>query len=167
MPELPEVETVARGVDKRVRGDRIQEVWLGSHREPFKTPQSKMAKGLEGRTILAVHRIGNSFSHGAISDRKVQPFSGAIGWSGARVLPRDGFAVTPDAPGFDQVFDQEIHREGAGSARGNEQQTTAPQQIVDPRFDRIDEYLNDDDHREQRQRGQPGRQADEQQWRKG
>ncbi|MGB6191191.1 MAG: DNA-formamidopyrimidine glycosylase [Terracidiphilus sp.] len=58
MPELPEVETVARGVDKRVRGDRIQEVWLGSHREPFKTPQSKMAKGLEGRTILAVHRIG-------------------------------------------------------------------------------------------------------------
>ncbi len=58
MPELPEVETVASGVDKRVRGDRIDHVWLGSHREPFKTPQSKMAAGLEGRTILSVHRVG-------------------------------------------------------------------------------------------------------------
>src|SRR5579863_6003906 len=38
MPELPEVETIARGVDARVRGDRIAEVWLGRHREPFKTP---------------------------------------------------------------------------------------------------------------------------------
>jgi formamidopyrimidine-DNA glycosylase len=58
MPELPEVETVARGVDARVRGDRIIEVWLGSHREPFKTSRSGMIIGLEGRTILSVHRIG-------------------------------------------------------------------------------------------------------------
>ena len=58
MPELPEVETVARGVDERVRGDRIVDVWLGSHREPFKTPAAKMAKGLEGRTILSVRRAG-------------------------------------------------------------------------------------------------------------
>ena len=58
MPELPEVETIARGVNARVRGDRIAEVWLGSHREPFKTPPSRQAKGLEGRTILAVHRTG-------------------------------------------------------------------------------------------------------------
>ncbi len=58
MPELPEVETVARGVDERIRGDRIVDVWLGSHREPFKTPAAKMAKGLEGRTILSVRRAG-------------------------------------------------------------------------------------------------------------
>ncbi len=58
MPELPEVETIARGVDARVRGDRIVEVWLGSHREPFKTPTAAQAKGLEGRTILRVHRTG-------------------------------------------------------------------------------------------------------------
>ena len=58
MPELPEVETIARGVDARVRGDRIVDVWLGSHTEPFKTPQSQQAKGLEGRPILAVHRTG-------------------------------------------------------------------------------------------------------------
>ena len=29
MPELPEVETIARGVDARVRGDRIVEAWFG------------------------------------------------------------------------------------------------------------------------------------------
>ncbi len=58
MPELPEVETIARGVDARVRGDRIVEVWFGSHREPFKTPPARQARGLEGRTILSVHRTG-------------------------------------------------------------------------------------------------------------
>jgi formamidopyrimidine-DNA glycosylase len=58
MPELPEVETIARGVHERVRGDRIVQAWFGSHREPFKTPPSRQAKGLEGRVVLAVHRTG-------------------------------------------------------------------------------------------------------------
>jgi formamidopyrimidine-DNA glycosylase len=58
MPELPEVETIARGVNERLRGDRIVEVWFGGHREPFKTPRTRQAKGLEGRAILAVHRTG-------------------------------------------------------------------------------------------------------------
>jgi formamidopyrimidine-DNA glycosylase len=58
MPELPEVETIARGVDARVRCDRIAEAWFGSHREPFKTPPASQVEGLEGRTILSVHRTG-------------------------------------------------------------------------------------------------------------
>jgi formamidopyrimidine-DNA glycosylase len=58
MPELPEVETIARGMDARVRGDRIVEAWFGGHREPFKTPLAGQAKGLEGRVILSVHRTG-------------------------------------------------------------------------------------------------------------
>jgi len=58
VPELPEVETIARGVNARVRGDRIAETWFGSHREPFKTPAAAQAKGLEGRKILSVHRSG-------------------------------------------------------------------------------------------------------------
>jgi formamidopyrimidine-DNA glycosylase len=58
MPELPEVETIARGVHDRVRGNRIVQAWFGSHREPFKTPPARQAKGLEGRVILAVHRTG-------------------------------------------------------------------------------------------------------------
>jgi formamidopyrimidine-DNA glycosylase len=58
MPELPEVETIARGVDARVRGDRIVEAWFGSHREPFKTPPSRQAKILQGAQILKVYRVG-------------------------------------------------------------------------------------------------------------
>ena len=58
MPELPEVETVARGVDARVRGDRIVDAWFGSHREPFKNPASKQARGLAGRIFVSVHRTG-------------------------------------------------------------------------------------------------------------
>src|SRR5258708_17118915 len=58
MPELPEVERIARGVDARVRGDRIAEAWFSSHREPFKTTAARQAEGLEGKVILAVHRTG-------------------------------------------------------------------------------------------------------------
>jgi formamidopyrimidine-DNA glycosylase len=58
MPELPEVETIARGVDKRVRGDRIVQVWFSRLPQPFKTPRARQARELAGRTILAVHRTG-------------------------------------------------------------------------------------------------------------
>jgi formamidopyrimidine-DNA glycosylase len=58
MPELPEVETIARGVDARVRGDRIIDVWFGTHREPYKTPPGRQAEGLRDRKIIAVHRTG-------------------------------------------------------------------------------------------------------------
>jgi len=58
MPELPEVETIARGVDARVRGDRIVDAWFGSHREPFKTPPARQAKILQGAGILKVYRVG-------------------------------------------------------------------------------------------------------------
>ncbi|MGH9604620.1 MAG: bifunctional DNA-formamidopyrimidine glycosylase/DNA-(apurinic or apyrimidinic site) lyase [Terracidiphilus sp.] len=58
MPELPEVETIARGVHERVRGDRIVEAWFGSRSEPFKTPAPTQARNLAGRSVLAVHRSG-------------------------------------------------------------------------------------------------------------
>lgn len=58
MPELPEVETIARGVDQRLRGDRIVDIWFSSHTQPFKTPVEQQSAGLEGKTILEVHRVG-------------------------------------------------------------------------------------------------------------
>jgi formamidopyrimidine-DNA glycosylase len=58
MPELPEVETIARGVDARVRGDSIVEAWFSTHEQPFKTSATTQAKGLAGRSILSVHRTG-------------------------------------------------------------------------------------------------------------
>lgn len=72
MPELPEVETIARGVDARVRGDRIVEAWFGSHKEPFKTSAARQAKNLLERRILSVHRTGKHIvvELGKQSDRK-------------------------------------------------------------------------------------------------
>jgi formamidopyrimidine-DNA glycosylase len=74
MPELPEVETIARGVDRRVRGDRIVQAWFGKRPQTFKTPPAWQAKGLAGRTILAVHRAGKHivFELGAEADRAQQ-----------------------------------------------------------------------------------------------
>jgi formamidopyrimidine-DNA glycosylase len=58
MPELPEVETIARGVHERVRGDRIVQAWFSSHAEPFKTPAPRQSKELAGRVFRSVHRTG-------------------------------------------------------------------------------------------------------------
>ncbi len=77
MPELPEVETIARGVHMRVRGDRIVEAWFSSHREPFKTPPAKQAKGLEGRTILGVERVGKHIVL-RLGTAKAQPSSKSL-----------------------------------------------------------------------------------------
>lgn len=58
MPELPEVETIARGLDKRVRGEIIESVWLGSKPEPLKSPPAEIAATLENTCITAVRRVG-------------------------------------------------------------------------------------------------------------
>jgi len=58
MPELPEVETIARRVDERVRGDYIAQVWFSGKREPFKTPPAHQRNGLIGRAFLFIHRVG-------------------------------------------------------------------------------------------------------------
>ncbi len=58
MPELPEVETIARGLDKRIAGDTIESVWLGSKPEPLKSPASAIAAVLEHSHIVGVRRVG-------------------------------------------------------------------------------------------------------------
>lgn len=58
MPELPEVETVANSVNSHVQGQRIVSVWLGRHKEPFKTSRGEMAEALPGERIERVYREG-------------------------------------------------------------------------------------------------------------
>jgi formamidopyrimidine-DNA glycosylase len=58
MPELPEVETIARGVDRRLRDDSIVSVWFSAYREPFKTPPDEMAAVLPGLRIARIRRVG-------------------------------------------------------------------------------------------------------------
>src|ERR1051326_305323 len=58
MPELPEVETIARGLAKRVTGDVIESVWLGQKKEPLKSPAPEIAAALEQSRIASVRRMG-------------------------------------------------------------------------------------------------------------
>ncbi len=58
MPELPEVETVANGVDARIRHDVVEEAWFSSKTEPMKTPPAEMAEALAGRRVERVRRVG-------------------------------------------------------------------------------------------------------------
>jgi formamidopyrimidine-DNA glycosylase len=58
MPELPEVETIARGLAKRVVGDRVESVWLGQKKEPLKSSALEIAAVLESSRIATVRRVG-------------------------------------------------------------------------------------------------------------
>jgi len=58
MPELPEVETIARGLASRVTGDVIESVWLGSKPEPLKSPAAQIVATLESHRIAGVRRVG-------------------------------------------------------------------------------------------------------------
>ena len=58
MPELPEVETIARGLQKRVAGDAIESVWLGSKPQTMKSRPTEIANTLEHTRIREVRRMG-------------------------------------------------------------------------------------------------------------
>jgi formamidopyrimidine-DNA glycosylase len=75
MPELPEVETVARGLAKRVTGDVIESVWIGSKRQPLKSPARLIAETLEHKRIARVGRMGKHivFELAGVRERKSTP----------------------------------------------------------------------------------------------
>jgi len=58
MPELPEVETVARGLAARVFQHEIESVWLGDKPQPLKSPATEIVSALERARIAAVRRAG-------------------------------------------------------------------------------------------------------------
>ncbi|HYR43079.1 MAG TPA: bifunctional DNA-formamidopyrimidine glycosylase/DNA-(apurinic or apyrimidinic site) lyase [Terriglobia bacterium] len=58
MPELPEVETIARGLDRKLKGDVIASVWLGSKPEPLKSSAMEIVETLESKRIVSVRRVG-------------------------------------------------------------------------------------------------------------
>ena len=84
MPELPEVETVARGLAKRITGDVIESVWLGKKPEPLKSPAREIATTLEHSRIAAVRRMGKQIvfdlereESPAVSSRRAAAKNGA------------------------------------------------------------------------------------------
>ncbi len=60
MPELPEVETVAKGVHARVAGQRIERVWTSGKPQTFKTPVHELIETLTGSRIDGVRRVGKT-----------------------------------------------------------------------------------------------------------
>lgn len=58
MPELPEVETVRRGLEVQVMGRRITKVEVGRERSVRRTSRQAVIDGLTGATILSVNRRG-------------------------------------------------------------------------------------------------------------
>jgi formamidopyrimidine-DNA glycosylase len=74
MPELPEVETVANGVNERIRGERIHSAWFSRYKEPFKTDSVAMSEALTGSRIECVRRVGKHivFDLTASGERRVR-----------------------------------------------------------------------------------------------
>ncbi len=104
MPELPEVETIARGVHQRVRGDQIVQVWFSSHKQPFKTTARIQAGELPGRAFLAVHRTGKHIvcelgpsDHSAISTDTASPQPASAQWIVHLGMTGRLLVTTPDA----------------------------------------------------------------------
>jgi formamidopyrimidine-DNA glycosylase len=58
MPELPEVETIARGLRQHLTGDIIESVWIGEKPEPLKSPAKEIAAALERTRVADVRRVG-------------------------------------------------------------------------------------------------------------
>jgi formamidopyrimidine-DNA glycosylase len=80
MPELPEVETIARGLASRVTGEVIESVWLGSKPEPLKSPAAEIVATLESRRIASVRRVGKhivfDLEHNAVAPAPLRLRSG-------------------------------------------------------------------------------------------
>ncbi len=58
MPELPEVETVRRGLERTLVGHRITEVTVGRERVVRRTSREALIDGLSNVTVLAADRRG-------------------------------------------------------------------------------------------------------------
>jgi formamidopyrimidine-DNA glycosylase len=58
MPELPEVETVRRGLDVHLVGRRIEQVEVGRERTVRRTSRQALIDGLTGTTIVDTRRRG-------------------------------------------------------------------------------------------------------------
>jgi formamidopyrimidine-DNA glycosylase len=75
VPELPEVETIVRGLERRVVGDTIDSVWIGSRPQPLKSSAALIARTLEGKKIARVGRAGKHivFDLEKVADRDGHP----------------------------------------------------------------------------------------------
>ncbi len=97
MPELPEVETIARGLNQRVTGDVIESVWLGQKPEPLKSPAQEIAAALEHTRILGVRRVGKHIVFDLEPVRLGRTRRPKTPRVGRKAMPRPVSSSQPDA----------------------------------------------------------------------
>jgi formamidopyrimidine-DNA glycosylase len=107
MPELPEVETIARGLAKRVTGDVVESVWLGQKKEPLKSPASEIVAALERSRVAAVRRMGKhivfDLEQGSVA-RAPSPAK----YRGSKRLPASGAKLRQTSSTLDAVTDKNV-----------------------------------------------------------
>ncbi len=93
MPELPEVETIARGLAKRVTGETIQSVWIGSRHQPLKSPAVEIVRTLEGKRISRVHRAGKHIVFDLDGRRQTSQWIVHLGMTGRLAIVEPGSEI--------------------------------------------------------------------------
>ncbi len=83
MPELPEVETIVRGLARRVTGDAIESVWLGQKPEPLKSRPQEIVSTLERARIAGVRRVGKHIVFDLSRQRSRRQEAGRRGQQGS------------------------------------------------------------------------------------
>jgi formamidopyrimidine-DNA glycosylase len=92
MPELPEVETVANGVNERTQGQTIRSVWTSNKPQTFKSPPDEIIEVLTGSRIDRVHRVGKTIVVDLVRNKKQAQFLIHLGMTGRLLIS------TPDTP---------------------------------------------------------------------
>jgi formamidopyrimidine-DNA glycosylase len=96
VPELPEVETVANGVNARVRGQRIVRVWTSGKAQTFKSAEEEIAQALTGATIERVRRVGKSIVFDLTRAKKPAPqFLVHLGMTGRLLVSQPDVPIVP------------------------------------------------------------------------
>ena len=97
MPELPEVETVANGVDARVRGQRIKQVWTSGKPQTFKSPEPEIVEVLTGARIVRVRRVGKTIVMDLSRSKDASPaqFLVHLGMTGRLLVSQSEVALPP------------------------------------------------------------------------
>jgi formamidopyrimidine-DNA glycosylase len=94
MPELPEVETIANGVNARVRGQRIVGVWTSGKPQTFKSAEGAIVETLTGARIEGVRRVGKSIVMDLQRSRKpAGQFLVHLGMTGRLLVSRPEVAL--------------------------------------------------------------------------
>ena len=95
MPELPEVETVAKGVHDRVHGQTILAVWTSGKPQTFKSPESEIAEVLTGVRIARVQRVGKTIVMSLERAESRSEFLIHLGMTGRLLVSAPEIALPP------------------------------------------------------------------------